>query len=635
MARPLERRLPAARPAPGRDLVFPPGIRVSELRRLRDRLELKGQPAAALQAALEVARRDPGRESYLRLGVAQYVLGRYREALITLRGALRYREGAAYLIPDIHVHVAQIWYHLGRYKRAGEALRRAKAARPKPRANYNLCIVAGNIAMARDQNEEAVAEFQRAVAEARSASQRLSARMNEGFALIRCRRHAEALESLEQAIQVARRTGDRLRLALARGAKGWAYVEGGQFARALRASRNAAEECGRLGVPLRECEFLGRAAYVLWQMGRWEEARQIYPRVLSLAQVLGLQQTIVISHSFLAIAAARAGRIEEAESELRQARQRQRDRYDWIGRLHVLRASHAVAVLRQDWNEAFRAARHGERLAVQVQDLPRVAEFRKLRAAAEEQRGRHKAAVIARKRSVQLERLTRNRSMNRIHAERRLEKLAKTRLPLLLVGTPGMGSRAWARKLHEASPRKSGPLVVVACEQVAHEPTELYGWEAGAWSGAERGAEGYAQQAEGGTLLLEGLDRVPAARQKFYVALLDRKVRKVGGTEDHPADYRVIAVCEEPEKLVPELRTRLEAARVELPAVEELREELPSTIRVWLGAERRMTADGMLELIHREWPGGEAQLKAVVERIKVLAPTPVIGRRHVRQALAL
>ncbi len=374
-------------------------------------------------------------------------------------------------------------------------------------------------------------------------------------------------------------------------------------------------------------------AYALWQLGRWEAARQAYTRVLSLAEILGKQQAIVMAHSFLALAAAREGRLEEAESELRLARRRQRDRYDWVGRLHVLRASHAVAVLRQDWNEAFRVARHGERLAVQVQDLPRVAEFRTLRATAEEQRGRHKAAVIARKRALQLEALNRGRSKDKVKVERRLEKLAKTRLPLLLVGTPGMSSRSVARKAHEASPRKSGPFVVVACEQVAHEQTELYGWEAGAWSGAERGAEGYAQQAEGGTLLLEGLDRVPAARQKYYVALLDRKVRKVGGTEDHPADYRVIAVCEEPGKLGPELRTRLEAARVDLPAVEDLREELPATIRVWLGAERRMTADGMLELIQREWPGGEAQLKAVVERIKVLAPTPVIGRRQVRQVL--
>ena len=121
MARPLERRLPLVRPEPAQKLVFPLGIRVSKLRQLRDRLVRQGQAAAALQAALEVARRAPDRESYVRLGMAQYETGRYREALSTLRDALRFKEGPAYLVPEIHIHVAQVWYHLGRFKRAGEA----------------------------------------------------------------------------------------------------------------------------------------------------------------------------------------------------------------------------------------------------------------------------------------------------------------------------------------------------------------------------------------------------------------------------------------------------------------------------------------------------------------------------------
>src|ERR1041384_8733856 len=81
-------------------LAFPRRASVLDLRRRRDRHYLDGQHELALQIATEVAKRDPGRESFLKRGMLLYQVGRYKEALGVLRDALRYETGPKYLISD-------------------------------------------------------------------------------------------------------------------------------------------------------------------------------------------------------------------------------------------------------------------------------------------------------------------------------------------------------------------------------------------------------------------------------------------------------------------------------------------------------------------------------------------------------
>src|SRR6185295_13060583 len=135
--------VPQAAPSSAPELRFPRRASVADLRRLREKHFREGQHELALQVSTEVAKRDPGRESFLRQGMLLREVGRWREALAVLRDALRFESGPEYLIADIHLHLAHTWFLIGKRKRAGEAVRRAYALRLKPRTAFNFHITYG------------------------------------------------------------------------------------------------------------------------------------------------------------------------------------------------------------------------------------------------------------------------------------------------------------------------------------------------------------------------------------------------------------------------------------------------------------------------------------------------------------
>jgi tetratricopeptide (TPR) repeat protein len=618
--------LPKPRTEPARETPFPPGTRLSALRALRRRLQAKGRLQEALPAAREIVRRDPGLESLVHLGAILGQAGRHREALETLRLALRQPSGPAYLVTQAHVLIAQGWYQLGRHKRAGEALKRAWATRPKPKSQFGLHLVGGHLAMARSRYPEAVGEYRAAERTAVRTAQRQQALGGQAMALILDRRISEALDPARRALRMAIKRGDPLRTCISRGVLAWAHGEEGQHARALRSFQVAMAEARAAGSVSREGEMAAMAAVEADRLGRWESAEALFRRSLGLAEIVGREQNIVAANAFFARDEIRKGNLAEAERYLERARRRQRDRNDWVARLHVFRAEHAAALAKGEPREALKIVRNAERLANRAKDLARVAEFRRKRGEIEAQLGRPKAGALAAKRAKELEGLKLGPTAGERRVRRRVEKLAKAKLPVLIVGEAGSGTRELARILH-----RGGPLVEVACEQVAHEQTELYGWEAGAWSGAETAGNGYAQLAEGGLLVLAGLDRVPKERQKHFVDLVEGRVRRVGSTETRAGGYRVAALCEDPGRLIPALKARLGGAVV----VAEREGAFPARVERWLGPGRRMTADALLALHRHAWDGGEAELRGLVERLKVTAAGKVIGRRDVLRALDL
>src|SRR5581483_925321 len=257
--------VPARAGAPS--LSFPKRATVAHLRQLRDKHFREGHHELALQVAIEVARRDPGRESFLRHGMLLEQVGRYREALEVLRDALRFEDGPRYLLPDIHLHLAYTWFLLDRRKRVGESVRRAHALRLKPRTAFNFHIMCGNFLLSKRDFRGALREFIEAEKAGPNAQARGRAAINQGLALIRNWDYAAAQSSLDRALRILKKGGHAAELAIARSARACVHQEQGQYGRALAMFLHASSSFRRLGKVDREAEVLGLAGYNAWHVG--------------------------------------------------------------------------------------------------------------------------------------------------------------------------------------------------------------------------------------------------------------------------------------------------------------------------------------------------------------------------------
>ena len=176
--------LPQSAPSGAPPLRFPRRASVADLRNLREKHFREGHHELALQVATEIAKRDPGRESFLRHGMLLREVGRWREALGVLRDALRFETGPSYLIADIHLHIAFTWFLVGKRKRAGEALRRAYALRLKPRTAFNFHQTYGNLLISKRDFRGALKEFLQAEKVGTTALHRGRATINQGISLL-------------------------------------------------------------------------------------------------------------------------------------------------------------------------------------------------------------------------------------------------------------------------------------------------------------------------------------------------------------------------------------------------------------------------------------------------------------------
>ncbi|HMV70004.1 MAG TPA: sigma-54 factor interaction domain-containing protein, partial [Myxococcota bacterium] len=126
----------------------------------------------------------------------------------------------------------------------------------------------------------------------------------------------------------------------------------------------------------------------------------------------------------------------------------------------------------------------------------------------------------------------------------RLARLAASDLPVLVLGETGVGKERVARALHDASPRAAGPFVAESCGALAESlaESELFGHEAGAFSGAMGRHRGLFEQAHGGTLLLDEVgDLTPRLQVRLLRVLQEGVVRPVGGERTIPVDVRILA----------------------------------------------------------------------------------------------
>ncbi|AOI65712.1 Fis family transcriptional regulator [Burkholderia territorii] len=248
-----------------------------------------------------------------------------------------------------------------------------------------------------------------------------------------------------------------------------------------------------------------------------------------------------------------------------------------------------------------------------------------------------------------------------------LQRVAPSMLPVLLLGESGTGKELFARALHEASERALGPFVVVDCSGIAETlfESELFGYEKGAFTGANQRKPGLVETAQGGTLFLDEIGDVPLPMQVKLLRLIESGTfRRVGGVEALRADFRLVAATHKPLREMiddgrfrQDLYYRINAFPIPLPPLRERRGDVallaesilrrianaragagdagarpfaarPFAARPFAARPFVLTEQARACLDAYAWPGNIRELRNVLERACLFADDGTIRVEH-------
>ncbi len=217
-----------------------------------------------------------------------------------------------------------------------------------------------------------------------------------------------------------------------------------------------------------------------------------------------------------------------------------------------------------------------------------------------------------------------------------IAKLARSQAPIHVRGESGSGKELAARLIHLNGPRRDRPFVAVNCGAIPETlmESEFFGYRKGAFTGADSDRVGFFQAATGGTLFLDEVAELPISMQvKLLRAIQEKKVRKVGSTQEEPADVRIISAthqnlseCVEAGKFRQDLYYRLNVIELRMPALREIAEDIPLLAEAILaklanggdGQGPRLSEAAMRALQNYAFPGNVRELENVLERALAL-----------------
>jgi DNA-binding NtrC family response regulator len=232
-----------------------------------------------------------------------------------------------------------------------------------------------------------------------------------------------------------------------------------------------------------------------------------------------------------------------------------------------------------------------------------------------------------------------------VHLGRRVAASPAT--TVLICGETGTGKELFARGIHDAGPTAGSPFVAINCSAIPESllEAELFGHEAGAYTGARDSRPGLAEVARGGTLFLDEIGEMPLSLQPKLLRLLEeRTARRLGGTREYDVHCRIVAGTNvQLERAVAEgrfradLYYRLDVVRVDLPPLRERRGDIVLLAEHFAreiaarrgGPVKRLGADAREALESHSWPGNVRELRNVMERATLLVEGDVIGVRDI------
>jgi DNA-binding NtrC family response regulator len=217
-------------------------------------------------------------------------------------------------------------------------------------------------------------------------------------------------------------------------------------------------------------------------------------------------------------------------------------------------------------------------------------------------------------------------------------RVAASNVSVLITGASGTGKELVARAIHQHSKRKDRAFTPVNCGSFTETllESELFGHEKGSFTGAATAHRGLVEASDGGTLFL---DEITETTLSFQVKLLrviqEQQVRRVGSNKYTPVDVRMLAASNrdltallKQSQFREDLYYRLAVVRIELPSLDERRDDIPLLVRHFLrrfneknGLSVTIDAEAVRFLQQMKWPGNVRELENTVNRLAIFAPT--------------
>lgn len=224
-------------------------------------------------------------------------------------------------------------------------------------------------------------------------------------------------------------------------------------------------------------------------------------------------------------------------------------------------------------------------------------------------------------------------------------RVARTDATVMLTGESGVGKEVFARYIHDQSARARRPFVAINCAAIPDNLLEatLFGYEKGAFTGAQSAQPGKFEQANGGTLLLDEISEMPLGLQaKLLRVLQEREVERVGGRQPTAIDIRILATSNRDMaaevaagRFREDLYYRLNVFPLAIPALRERPGDIaPLALHLLglhgrrLGRHPRLTAAAAAKLAAQPWPGNVRELDNAMQRALIMAPGDEIDVDH-------
>jgi two-component system, NtrC family, response regulator AtoC len=226
-------------------------------------------------------------------------------------------------------------------------------------------------------------------------------------------------------------------------------------------------------------------------------------------------------------------------------------------------------------------------------------------------------------------------------------RVARTGATVLVTGETGTGKELMAEAIHNASDRRSGPLIKVNCAALPETllESELFGHEKGSFTGALAQHKGRFEAAHRGTIFLDEVGEMTLATQKKLLRVLqEREFERVGGTTPVQVDVRVIAATNR--NLIDEVKEgrfredlfyRLNVIPIHMPPLRDRKEDIPALVGHFLDKHRysnvalpaRISVEAVDLLMQHDWPGNVRELENIIQRAVVLSRGELITQEHI------
>jgi transcriptional regulator with PAS, ATPase and Fis domain len=221
----------------------------------------------------------------------------------------------------------------------------------------------------------------------------------------------------------------------------------------------------------------------------------------------------------------------------------------------------------------------------------------------------------------------------------------------LITGETGTGKEVLANAIHKMGPRANKPFVAINCAAIQSTvlESELFGYEAGAFTGADKRKHGLMEVADGGVLFLDEIASMPVDMQaKLLRAIEEKAFRRVGGTNLIQVDVQILAASNRnlPNMIAEgrfreDLYYRLKVVDLHLPALRERKVDIPDLVGLFICKNNQrmglnitdVTPRALAALTAHDWPGNIRELRNAVERAMLFCDEEAIDLAHLPSEL--